>query len=114
MSDVSQELAALVKSGLAPKKFSTGSKGFYANGKITLEGASYQANAMAVLLGSRGNPRVKVQASTEEITAALTVMIQAGVPACEFRSGNTGYRVQGKVEAHGQRFQASAQAVRLS
>jgi len=67
-----------------------------------------------VLLGSKGNPRVKVQASTEEITAALTVMIQAGVPACEFRSGNTGYRVQGKVEAHGQRFQASAQAVRLS
>ncbi len=114
MSDVSQELAALVKSELAAKTFSTGSKGFHANGKITLDGARYQANAMAVLLGSKGNPRVKVQASAEEITAALTAMIQAGVPACQFRSGNSGYGVQGKVEAHGQRFQASAQAVRLS
>jgi hypothetical protein len=114
MSDVNQELATLVKSELAPKKFSTGSKGFYANGKLIFDGARYQANVMAVLLGSKDNPRARVQASAEEITAALTAMIEAGVPACTFRSGKTGYRVQGKVEAHGQRFQASAQAVRLS
>ncbi len=114
MSDIRQALTNMVKAQLAAKKFTTGSKGFYASGKLPVDGDRYQASAMAVLIGSKDNPRAKVAASTEEITAALTDMVQAGVPACEFRSGKTGYRAQGKVEAHGQRFQASIQAVRLS
>lgn len=114
MSDIHQALANMIKAETGPKKFSTGSKGFYANGKITVDGARYQASAMAVLIGSKDNPKARVAASTEEITAALTDMVQAGVPACQFKTGKAGYRTQGKAEAHGQRFQVSVQAVRLA
>jgi len=69
---------------------------------------------MAVLIGSKDNPKVKVSATADEITAALADLVQAGVPACQFKSGKTGYRTQGKAEAHGQRYQVSIQAVRLA
>lgn len=114
MSDIGQALVNMIKAELGAKKFATGSKGFYANGKITADGDRYQASVMAVLIGSKDNPKARVAASAEEITAALTGMVQAGVPACQFRTGKAGYRTQGKAEAHGQRFQASVQAVRLS
>lgn len=115
MSDITQPLAGLIKSGLGPKDFQTGSKGFFASDKITTaDGARYQAQAQAVLIGSKDNPKVKVRATTEEIQAALAAMVPAELPERQFSTGRTGYRVQGKIEAHGQRFQASVQAVRLS
>ena len=66
MSDITQPLAGLIKSGLEPKDFRTGSKGFFASDKITTaDGTRYQAQAQAILIGSKGNPKAKVQASTE-------------------------------------------------
>jgi hypothetical protein len=111
---ITQELANLVKSELGAKDFSTGSKGFYGSGKITVDGARYQANAQAVLVGSKQDPKAKVKATTAEAVAALTGLIEQGVPARTFKTGKIGYRTQGKVEAHGQKFQVSAQAVKLS
>jgi hypothetical protein len=113
VSTVGQELVNLVKSELAAKRFSTGSKGFFATEKITVDGQRYQAQAQAVLIGSKDNPRVEVQASTAEIISALTTLIQDDLAAVEFKSGKSGFRVQGKLQAHGQRFQASVQAVKL-
>lgn len=115
MSDIAQPLAGLIKSGLEPKDFRTGSKGFFASGKITTtDGTRYQAQAQAVLIGSKGNPEAEVEASTDEVQAAIASMIAKDLPEREFSTGRTGYRVQDKIEAHGQRFQASVQAVRLS
>ena len=111
---IEQELANLVKSELAPKRFSTGSKGFFVSDKITVDGVRYQANAQAVLIGSKQDPKAKVRATTAEAVAALTSLIDDGVPSLTFKTGKSGYRTQGKVQAHGQQFQASAQAVKLS
>ncbi len=38
---------------LPPKEFKTGSKGFYANGKIEIEGRRYQAQIQLVEIGSK-------------------------------------------------------------
>jgi len=113
MSEVHQPLVNMIKAGIQAKTFSTGSKGFYASGKIAVGDDRYQASAMAVLIGSKDNPKAKVTATADEITAALASLVQAGVPACQFKSGKTGYRTQGKAEARGQRFQVSIQAVRI-
>ena len=114
MSQMADKLMNLVKEDVAPKEFSSGSKGFFANGKITVEGRRYQAQARAVLIGSKDDPKAKVQATAEEITAALASMIQDELDETRvFKSGNTGAFAQDKVKAHDQRFQASVQAVLL-
>jgi len=38
---------------LDPKNFKTGSKGFYGNGKVNLNGGRYQINFMLVEIGSK-------------------------------------------------------------
>ena len=38
---------------LPPKDFKTGSKGFYANGKLEFEGKRYQAQLQLVEIGSK-------------------------------------------------------------
>jgi hypothetical protein len=111
---VQDGLTSLVKTQLRQKSFSTGSKGFYGQDKIEVGGKRYQAQVTAVLIGSKGNPRLKVQANAEQAQAALvTDLIEKGLAAKEFSSGKTGYRTQGKVQIGGQVFQAQAQAVLL-
>ncbi len=39
---------------LPPKEFKTGSKGFYANGKVEIEGKRYQMQIQLVEIGSKG------------------------------------------------------------
>jgi autotransporter translocation and assembly factor TamB len=115
MSDITQQLSGLIKSDLKAKDFKTGSKGFFGSAKITgADGTRYQAHAQAVLIGSKGDPKARARASVAEISAALTGLVQEGVPAADFKTGNTGYRTQGKVEAHGQRYQVNVQAVKLA
>jgi vancomycin permeability regulator SanA len=112
---VQDGLASLVKAQLEQKNFSTGSKGFYGQGKIEAGGKRYQAQVMAVLIGSKGNPRMKVQANAEQAKAALlTDLIDKGVPAADFSTGKTGFRTQGKVQIGGQTYQTSVQAVLLA
>jgi hypothetical protein len=111
---LTQALANMVKGDLKPKTFSSGSKGFHATGKVTDEdGARYQAQAQAVLIGSKDNPKVKVQAKPQEAVSALTGVVD-GVKAKTFRSGKSGYYSTGKCEIAGQRFQVQVQAVRLN
>lgn len=38
---------------LPPKEFKTGSRGFYANGKLEIEGRRYQAQIQLVEIGSK-------------------------------------------------------------
>lgn len=112
---IKDELASLVKARLEPKTFSTGSKGFYGQDKITIGGKRYQAQVSAVLVGSKGNPRVRVHANADQAQAALIAdLIDKGVEAKTFSSGKTGYRAQGKVQIGDQTYQASAQAVLLA
>ena len=39
---------------LEPKDFKTGSKGYYGNGKVNLDGGRYQINFILVKIGSKG------------------------------------------------------------
>lgn len=112
--DVSQALVTMIKESLHEKVFSTGSKGFFGNGKITIDGVRFQAQAQAILIGSKDDPSMVAGAPVDEISAALTGLVVDGLCARRFSTGRTGYRTDGKVEAHGQRYQASVQAVRLS
>ncbi len=41
----------------APKDFKTGSKGFYGNTKIEIEGKRYQAQVQLVEIGSKAAPK---------------------------------------------------------
>lgn len=111
--DISQALTNMIKQELGRKEFATGSKGFHGSGKITVDGVRYQAQAQAVLIGSKDDHRLTLDASTEEMSAVLTSLVVDGLSARRFSTGRTGFRADGKVEAHGQRFQASVQAVRL-
>jgi hypothetical protein len=112
--DVNQALVTMIKSDLEPKEFSTGSRGFHATGKITVDGIRYQAQAQAVLIGSKGDPSTQVHATTQEMAAALTALVDDGLTARTFSTGRTGFRADAKIQAGGQRFQASAQAVRIA
>jgi hypothetical protein len=113
MSVITQQVENLIKSGLAAKVFSTGSKGFFVQGKVEDGLDRYQAMAQAVLIGSKNNPKVKVRVSAAEMADAMTAMVGRSFPAKTFSTGRTGYRTQGKTEAGGQMFQVSAQAVKL-
>jgi hypothetical protein len=41
-----------------PKDFKTGSKGFFASGKVEIEGKRYQAQIQLVEIGSKTNAKV--------------------------------------------------------
>lgn len=109
---LNQALANMVKDSLTPKTFSSGSKGFHATGKITVDGVRYQAQAMAVLVGSKDNPKAKVQAKPEEAVAALSAFAEDGLKPKTFASGKAGYYANRKAEIGGQPYQVQAQAVR--
>jgi hypothetical protein len=44
---------------LPPKEFKTGSKGFYANGKLEIDGKRYQVQVQLVEIGSKSKPAEK-------------------------------------------------------
>jgi hypothetical protein len=105
-------LASLVKGGLAPKDFSSGSKGFYCQDKTDIGGQRYQAQASAILIGSKNDPKARVLATVDQVKAAvITELINKGVPYRTFGSGSTGYRTQGKVQVGAESYQVQVQAV---
>lgn len=112
--DLNQALANMIKTELKAKTFSSGSKGFHATGKINVDGVRYQAQAQAVLIGSKANPAAKVIAGVEEAEVALVAFTEDGLRPKTFRSGNSGYYATGKTEVGGQPYQVQAQAVRIS
>jgi hypothetical protein len=113
-NDIVQAMTGMVSADLCEKEFSTGSKGFFAQGKFTVGGVRYQAQAMAVLIGSKADPTAKVSAARDEMAGAVAKLVRAGLEAKEFSSGKHGYRAAGKIPVSEQRFQVSAQAVALS
>ena len=50
---------------VAPKNFKTGSRGYYANGKMELDGRRYQLQIQLVEIGSKGTPEPKPESSAE-------------------------------------------------
>lgn len=113
MSDVTQELAVLVKDGLQPKTFSSGSKGFRAAGKFTAGDVRYQAQAQAVLIGSKDDPTIQIEATPDQATEALVAFTGDRLKPKTFSTGSTGFFATGKADIGGQRYQVQAQAVRL-
>jgi hypothetical protein len=114
MPDINEALVHMVTSELEAKVFSTGSKGFYTTTKVTVGGVRYQAQAQAVLVGSKDDSEAVVLATTQDSAAALADLIGRALVSRTFASGKDGYRADGKITVGGQRFQASVQAVRLS
>jgi hypothetical protein len=111
---INQALANMIKDDLKAKQFASGSKGFHATGKITEDGVRYQAQAQAVLIGSKAKPRVKVKATPDEAVTVLAGFAEDGLEPKTFSTGKSGYYATGKAEIGGQRFQVQAQAVRLA
>ncbi|MEV5576596.1 hypothetical protein AB0L06_41765 [Spirillospora sp. NPDC052269] len=109
-----EALAGMISNRLEQRTFNTGSKGFHAFGRVVLEGISYQAQAQAILVGSKGDPELTPEASTEEIGTALVDLTSRALAHKNFRSGRSGYLANGKVTVRGQRYQANVQAVRLT
>ena len=108
-------LTGLVKGRLSKREFSTGSKGFFGQDKIEAGGKRYQAQAQAVLIGSKDNPKMRAMATDDQMKAAITAgLIDKGVPAREFASGKSGFRAQGKIQVGDETYQASVQAVLLA
>ena len=112
---VTDALSGMVKEKLAYKPFSTGSKGFFGQDKITVDGKTYQAQVQAILIGSKADPGMEVRAHAEQVKAALAAhLIANGVPPVTFaKSGNSGYRAQAKVAIGDETYQSQVQAVLL-
>lgn len=98
---------------LAPKNFTTGSKGFFGGSKVVIDGDRHQAQVMAILVGSKVDPTAKVTATLQDVQARLATFIVENLTTKEFRSGGAGFHGQGKIVVDGQKFQVSAQAVAL-
>jgi hypothetical protein len=110
---ITQEMTNLVKARLGRKDFRTGSRGFFAQDKISVGKDRYQAMVQAVLIGSKDDAEVSILATEQEMKAALADLLK-DLAERSFSSGKAGYRVQGKIEVAGQRYQAQCQAVRLA
>lgn len=116
MSNTNTAAATLVRltsEELAPKDFSTGSKGFFGGTKVVIDGDRHQAQVMAILVGSKGDPKAKVTAKLEDVQARLATFIEENLTSKAFASGKGGFHGQGKIVVDGQKFQVSAQAVSL-
>jgi hypothetical protein len=98
---------------LVRKDFSTGSKGYFQGGKVADETSLYQAQVQAILVGSKGDPTKKVEATDEQIREAVKDFVSTSLLPKVFSSGQEGYHGQGKIAAGGQVFQVSAQAVKI-
>lgn len=98
---------------LSHKIFSTGSQGFFGQSKInTSDGRRYQAQVSAVLIGSKNDPRISIQASAEAIAYEIQTLLDSLHPK-SFRSGRTGLYANSKVRVGEERYQVAVQAVEI-
>ncbi len=95
------------------KLFTSGSQGFYCQGKIVIENSKrYQAQVTAVLIGSRNDLTITLQATKEEVAYALFPILDS-LQSKTFKTGRVGYYTNGKATVGMERFQVAIQAVQL-
>ena len=96
------------------KAFSTGSKGFFCQGKLQdSAGNRYQGQVMAVLIGSKTN--VHMQMSSDVETAKQLVIENLEKLASKtFSNGKIGYYCTFKIAIGSERFQTSIQVVKIT
>jgi hypothetical protein len=96
------------------KLFSTGSQGFFVQGKITTdEGRRFQAQTTAILIGSKQNLTVSIVATNDQMREAFVSNLDRLLPKT-FASGRTGFFGNFKIAIGSERFQCSMQAVQIS
>lgn len=110
---LSERLATLVADELAPHSFKTGSKGFFAQGKLGHGGERFQATVNVTLVGSKEDAKAEVTAGLGDVAQRVAALVRDEASAKTFASGKRGVYAQGKVTVDGQRFQVSAQAVHV-
>ena len=95
------------------KLFSSGSQGFYCQGKIKLnDGTRFQAQVTAVLIGSKNDMTINMIASGEDIGFALIPVFKK-LDAKTFKTGRTGFYASGKAQVGTERFQVGVQAIQI-
>lgn len=105
ITNITSNMLTLNIGDLAPKSFSTGSKGWFANEKlITDDGDTYQCNFMAIVPGSKDDQTIAVPTTPLHIgTLSLAKK--------DFSSGSKGYFVNGRVITEQGLVQLQLQAV---
>lgn len=66
---------------MPPKAFKTGSKGYFANGKVEIDGVRYQAQFQLVAIGSKGEVGPVVVGKDAEGKPTLSKAAEAAVKA---------------------------------
>ena len=95
------------------KLFSSGSQGFYCQGKIKLDdGTRYQSQVTAVLIGSKNDLTINMVTSREDIGFALIPVFKK-LEAKTFKTGRTGFYASGKAQVGTERFQVGIQAIQI-
>jgi len=91
ITSITSNMLTLNIGDLAPKSFSTGSKGWFSSEKlVTDDGDTYQCNFMAVIPGSKDDASIAIP------TAPLHIgTLSLGKK--DFSSGSKGYFVNGRV-----------------
>jgi hypothetical protein len=96
------------------KVFSSGSQGFFCQGKIkTASGNRFQAQVTAVLIGSKEDLTIKVRTSREEAVAEINRSLEHLKPKT-FKTGRTGYYGNNRFRVGDERFQLGMQAVYIA
>lgn len=85
------------------RKFSTGSAGWYVNGKVELGGIKYQVAVQAVVVGSKALEGI----DDKFLTALGGAQLMALAGAKAFKTGSTGYYATWKQDINGWNCQCS-------
>lgn len=95
------------------KLFSSGSQGYYVQGKLKLpNGIRYQAQATATLIGSKNDLTVNLVATRDQMIGLLTEKLALLQPKT-FRTGRVGYYGNLKLQVGAEKFQVALMAVQL-
>jgi len=111
-----ERIAAVVERNLTgPRRFSTGSIGFQAFGKVFDDtGRRYQTNALAVLIGSKAQNELRPSVKAEDLSSEMGRIARLARPKL-FKSGRDGFYAAGKVKlSEVERYQVTVQALSIA
>lgn len=119
-TDVAGDIVAAVAGNLTgPRKFTTGSAGFFASGKSSFGELRYQCTVNVVLIGSNPksgqfNKSFKVTIDLATAAAHVITVLPASLTATKFKSGADGFRINGRFTiSDTEKYVVSGQAVRI-